>query len=70
MRTYHDHWFDVTVERDYCNEMFDCEIQLYSDREVALVKASGRSGGNQAAKAPGLLNVRRAGAPGYMFASR
>ena len=39
MSTYQDHWYDVTVECDVCHDMFDCEIQLYSAREVALVKA-------------------------------
>jgi hypothetical protein len=39
MSTYQDHWYDVTVECDVCHDMFDCEIQLYSPRDVALVKA-------------------------------
>ncbi|MDW7755385.1 MAG: hypothetical protein SCH68_09490 [Brevefilum sp.] len=42
MSTYKDCWYDVTVECDICLDMFDCEIQLYSTREVALVKASVR----------------------------
>ena len=39
MSTYKDHRYDVTVECDVCHDMFDCEIQLYTAREVALVKA-------------------------------
>lgn len=39
MSTYQDHWYDVTVECDICHDMYDCEIQLYSARDVALVKA-------------------------------
>jgi hypothetical protein len=38
MSTYKDHWYDVTVECDVCHDMFECEIQLYTAREVALVK--------------------------------
>ncbi|MBW6466855.1 MAG: hypothetical protein K0B06_10150 [Brevefilum sp.] len=43
MSTYKDHWYDVTVECNVCHDMFDCEIQLYTTREVALVKALVRS---------------------------
>jgi hypothetical protein len=39
MSTYQDHWYDVTVECDVCHDMFDCEIQLYSLREVDLARA-------------------------------
>lgn len=38
MSTYADHWYDVTVECDVCHDMFDCEIQLFTAREVALAK--------------------------------
>ena len=38
MSTYKDSWYDVTVECDRCHDMFDCEIQLFSVREIVLVK--------------------------------
>lgn len=38
MSTYEDHWYDVSVECDVCHNMYDCEIQLFSTKEVALVK--------------------------------
>ena len=38
MSTYENHWFDVIVECDRCHDMYDCDIQLYSVREIVLVK--------------------------------
>ena len=38
MSVYEDHWYDVTIECDVCHDMFDCEIQLFSANEVALVE--------------------------------
>lgn len=33
-----DNWYDVTVECDNCHDLHYCEIQLYSKREVAVIK--------------------------------
>ena len=31
-------WYDVTVECDNCHDLYYCETQLYSKREMSLVK--------------------------------
>ena len=33
-----DNWYEVTVECDHCHDLYDCEMQLYSQREIAIVK--------------------------------
>ena len=33
-----DNWYDVTVECVSCHDLHYCEIQLFSNREISLVK--------------------------------
>jgi hypothetical protein len=39
MSTYEDCKHDVTVECENCHDLYDCEIQLYSLRDIVLIKA-------------------------------
>ena len=38
MSVYEDNWYDVIVECRNCHDLHDDRIQLYSTREVTLVK--------------------------------
>lgn len=38
MSIYDDNFYDVTVECDNCHDLYFCEVQLYSQREIELIK--------------------------------
>lgn len=37
MSFYEDNLFDITVECRNCHDMYDCQIKLNSEREIALI---------------------------------
>jgi len=38
MSVYEDNKYDITVECKECHDMHDCEVQIFSQREVELVR--------------------------------
>jgi len=38
MSIYEDNKYEITVECNKCHDMHDCEVQIFSEREVKLVR--------------------------------